>query len=345
MVLEHKKLLKIFTNPTLPVTKGLEILSSIRNKPNGNDKTLPPIEKIRHGDNNLVILRNPTEEHIRDLKKVYDIHPLHLEDIVSTVQRPKIDEEADYIFFVFHFPQFNSDTNRINSIEVDFFLTQNDLLVVIDTQFQTIEEIIQNIAGKKKEKEKYFAGGPGMLLYRILDNLVDSVFPLIDLFERGIEKIDRDVFADDPRNVTVQLSYLRRNVIFFQSLVKPELNSFASIEKSTHPFVTEEIKTYFSNITDHLKKIWDRLEDVIELSNNLSQTFESYLTFKTNETIKILTMFSVILMPLTLLSGIYGMNLAFLPLAEHPQALTYISLSMISVVAVMIGFFKIKKWI
>ena len=345
MVLEHKKLLKIFTNPTLPVTKGLEILSSIRNKPNGNDKTLPPIEKIRHGDNNLVILRNPTEEHIRDLKKVYDIHPLHLEDIVSTVQRPKIDEEADYIFFVFHFPQFNSDTNRINSIEVDFFLTQNDLLVVIDTQFQTIEEIIQNIAGKKKEKEKYFAGGPGMLLYRILDNLVDSVFPLIDLFERGIEKIDRDVFADDPRNVTVQLSYLRRNVIFFQSLVKPELNSFASIEKSTHLFVTEEIKTYFSNITDHLKKIWDRLEDVIELSNNLSQTFESYLTFKTNETIKILTMFSVILMPLTLLSGIYGMNLAFLPLAEHPQALTYISLSMISVVAVMIGFFKIKKWI
>ena len=345
MVLEHKKLLKIFTNPTLPVTKGLEILSSIRNKPNGNDKTLPPIEKIRHGDNNLVILRNPTEEHIRDLKKVYDIHPLHLEDIVSTVQRPKIDEEEDYIFFVFHFPQFNSETNRINSIEVDFFLTQNDLLVVIDTQFQTIEEIIQNIAGKKKEKEKYFAGGPGMLLYRILDNLVDSVFPLIDLFERGIEKIDRDVFADDPRNVTVQLSYLRRNVIFFQSLVKPELNSFASIEKSTHLFVTEEIKTYFSNITDHLKKIWDRLEDVIELSNNLSQTFESYLTFKTNETIKILTMFSVILMPLTLLSGIYGMNLAFLPLAEHPQALTYISLSMISVVAVMIGFFKIKKWI
>ena len=290
-------------------------------------------------------MRNPTEEHIRDLKKVYDIHPLHLEDIVSTVQRPKIDEEADYIFFVFHFPQFNSETNRINSIEVDFFLTQNDLLVVIDTQFQTIEEIIQNIAGKKKEKEKYFAGGPGMLLYRILDNLVDSVFPLIDLFERGIEKIDRDVFADDPRNVTVQLSYLRRNVIFFQSLVKPELNSFASIEKSTHLFVTEEIKTYFSNITDHLKKIWDRLEDVIELSNNLSQTFESYLTFKTNETIKILTMFSVILMPLTLLSGIYGMNLAFLPLAEHPQALTYISLSMISVVAVMIGFFKIKKWI
>src|SRR3989338_8650170 len=216
MVFEPKKTLKIFNNPTLPVTKGLEILSSIRYKPNSNAKTLPPIEKIKHGNNNLVILRNPTEEHIRDLKKVYDIHPLHLEDIVSTVQRPKIDEEADYIFFVFHFPQFNSETNRINSIEVDFFLTQNDLLVVIDTQFQTIEEIIQNIAGKKKEKEKYFAGGPGMLLYRILDNLVDSVFPLIDLFERGIEKIDRDVFADDPRNVTFQLSYFMRNVIFFQ---------------------------------------------------------------------------------------------------------------------------------
>ncbi|KKS47304.1 hypothetical protein A3J20_04890 [Candidatus Gottesmanbacteria bacterium RIFCSPLOWO2_02_FULL_42_29] len=345
MVLEHKKLLKIFTNPTLPVTKGLEILSSIRHKPNSNAKTLPPIEKIKHGNNNLVILRNPTEENIRHLKKNYGIHPLHLEDIVSTVQRPKIDEEEDYIFFVFHFPQFNPETNRINSIEVDFFLTENDLLVIIDTQFQTIEEIIQNIAGKDSEKKKYFAGGPGMLFYRILDNLVDSIFPLIDLFERGIEKIDREVFADDPKNVAVQLSYLRRNVIFFQSLVKPELNSFASIEQSPHPLINEELKTYFSNITDHLKKIWDRLEDVIELSNNLSQTFESYLSFKTNETIKILTMFSVVLMPLTLLSGIYGMNLAFLPLAEHPQALTYITLSMISVIVIMIGFFKYKKWL
>ncbi|KKS97663.1 MAG: Mg2 transporter protein CorA family protein, magnesium transporter [Candidatus Gottesmanbacteria bacterium GW2011_GWA2_43_14] len=344
-MIEHHKLLKIFTNPTLPVTKGIEIISSMRKKQNGNGKTLPPIQKIRQGSSNLIILRNPNEENIRHLKRIYDIHPIHLEDIVSTVQRPKIDEEEDYIFFVFHFPQYNPETNRVNSLEVDFFLTKNDLLTVIDPNFQAIEEIIHNISVNKEEKEKYFNGGPGMLLYRILDNLVDSIFPLIDLFERGIEKIDREVFADDPKNVTIQLSFLRRNVIFFQSLIKPELNSFASIEESGHPLINEELKTYFSNITDHLKKIWDRLEDVIELSNNLSQTFESYLSFKTNETIKILTMFSVILMPLTLLSGIYGMNLDVLPFAGHPLALFYITLSMIGVVLIMIAYFKIKKWI
>src|SRR3990167_6763421 len=220
MVLEHKKLLKIFTNPTLPVTKGLEILSSIRHKPNSNAKTLPPIEKIKHGNNNLVILRNPTEENIRHLKKNYGIHPLHLEDIISTVQRPKIDEEEKYIFFVFHFPQFSLGNNKIKSIEVDFFLTEKDLIAVVDPGFLAMEEIIERIGKNKEEREKYFEGGTGMLLYRILDNLVDSIFPLLDQFEKTLEDIDSDVFSANPRNVTEQLSLLRRNVIFFQSLVR-----------------------------------------------------------------------------------------------------------------------------
>ncbi|OGG07955.1 hypothetical protein A3D05_00190 [Candidatus Gottesmanbacteria bacterium RIFCSPHIGHO2_02_FULL_40_24] len=344
---KHIKLLKVFTNPTLPVTRGAELIAAMRNKNNGNlaKPDLPAFQKIRHQTTNFIILRNPSTENINELKRIYDFHPLHLEDIISTVQRPKIDEEDEYVFFVFHFPQFNPKTNKIFSIEVDFFLTENDLITVIDPGFMAMEEIFERITKNKNEREAYFAGGAGMLLYRILDNLVDSIFPLLDMFERTLEEIDTEVFSASPRDVTEHLSFLRRNVIFFQSLIKPELNSFARIEQSTHPFIDEELKDYLANITDHLKKIWDRLEDVIELSNNLSQTFESYLTFRTNETIKILTMFSVILLPLTLLSGIYGMNLAFLPFAQHPLALVYLSFIMATIILAMIAFFKYKKWI
>lgn len=342
----EKKLLKIFTNPTLPVTKGWELITTMTKKTNGQDaQPSALLKKIRYQDINFIALINPDEKNIRYLKKMYNFHPLHLEDIISTVQRPKIDEEDDYIFFVFHFPQINPQTNKLKSIEVDFFLTPKDLITVVDPGFQPMEEIIDRITKNKKEREIYFQGGTGMLLYRILDNLVDSIFPLLDQFEKTLEDIDQEVFSTNPKNVTESLSLLRRNVIFFQSLIKPEMNSFVRVETSDHPFIDEKLKTYLENITDHLKKIWDRLEDVIELSNNLSQTFESYLTFRTNETIKILTMFSVILLPLNLLTGVYGMNLSFLPLSQHPDALIFITTGMVGIIVLMITYFKYKGWI
>src|SRR3989338_1576184 len=345
-MIKSRQILKVLTNPALPVTKGMEFIGNLRKKANGNEvKNAPPIQKIRYNETNLIILRNPDVENIRSLKRIFHIHPVHLDDIVSTIQRPKIDEESEYIFFVFHFPQFDPQSNKLNSIEVDFFLTASDVIAVIDPNFQAMEEVIEKISKNNKVKEKYFGGGSGLLLYYLIDNLVDSIFPLLDMFEKNLETIDHDVFTFNPKNVTEQLSFLRRNVIFFQSLIKPELNSFTRIEESRHPFINRELKTYFSNITDHLKKIWDYLEDIIELSNNLSQTLEGYLTFRTNETIKILTMFSVVLLPLTLLSGIYGMNLSYLPLAGHPNALIYITLSMIGVVLTMLLFFKYKKWL
>lgn len=346
----HKKILQLFTGPTFPSLKGIDFLSTFGKKKEKRHlhlkKHRPSIQTISHKDNQLIILRNPTAEEVAHLKKHYNFHPIHLEDIISTIQRPKIDEEENYIFLVFHFPQFNHKTKKIESKEVDFFLTEQRLVVVIDEEFRLIENIIEKIAINQTVKEEYFKKGSGMLLYLIIDSLVDSIFPIIDKIERGLEIIDKEVFSADPKNITEDLFFLRRNVIFLQSLVKPELNSFIEIEEqSTHPFIHKELKTYFSNITDHLKKIWDRLEDVRELSDNLSQTFESYISFKTNETIKVLTIFSVVLLPLTLISGIYGMNLSFLPIAEHPQAIFIITFGMIGIVVLMLSFFKSKHWI
>jgi magnesium transporter len=184
-----------------------------------------------------------------------------------------------------------------------------------------------------------------MLLYRILDGLIDSIFPVLEVFEYSLDDIDKTIFNADPKNTAMQISFLRRNVIFFQSIIKPELVSFQQIHKNHHDLIDRDLRTYFTNITDHLNKIWDRLEDLIELTNNLSKTFESYLTFKTNEVIKILTIFSVVMMPLTLLASVYGMNLAFLPMSDHPYAIFIIAAFMFSLVVIMFSYFKHKKWV
>ena len=303
------------------------------------------IRKIQYQKNQLIVLNNPGKKDILYLKKKYNFHPIHLEDVSSTLQRPKIDIEENYIFLVLHFPHFNHETHKIESNELDLFLTKNDVIAVKHHPFLPFDEMVKNLCNKKKERVEFFEKGAGFLLYRLIDNLVDSIFPLLDQIDKGLELIDKEVYTKSPKNVVENLSFLRRNVIVFQTFIRPEMNAFLTINEIHHPLMDKELKTYFTNITDHLKKIWDRLEDINELSDNLSSNFESYVSYKTNETIKVLTVFSVILLPLTLLSGIYGMNLANLPLADHPLAIFIIGLFMFSIVTSMLIFFKIKNWI
>lgn len=343
------KFLKIRSNPLrsrrlFPVWKKND---DKKNK-KSNQKKIRHVQKISRKNVNLVIIRYPTPRTIGYLKKNFDFHPVHLEDVQSSIQRPKIDLEDEYLFFVLHFPEYNSQTRKIESREIDFFLTRSEVVAIVNDEFTPFDKTVKEFSSKRekgKGRKIYFEQGSGYLLYLILDHLVDSIFPFLTQLERVVEDLDKEIFTDQPRNVVRDISFLRRNVIFFETMIKPELNSFSRLETEEHYLLDENTKIYLSNISDHLKKIWDRLEDVVDLADNLSTTFESYYSFRTNETIKVLTIFSVILMPLTLLSGIYGMNLSFLPLANHPFALPIIGTFMIGMIGVMLAIFKANDWI
>ncbi len=293
-----------------------------------------PLEKVQ-----VTIVRRPEKVHADLLRDKYNIHPIHQEDILSKVQRPKIDFEENYIFFVLHLPLFNEQSGRIETSEIDFFYMKTELIVIINEEYPPLEAILSAIQKEKPVK------GSGFLLYQILDNLVDTIFPLVEQIERSLDEIDKEVFIKTARHVIKKISFLRRNVIYFQTMVKPEMTAFKSMGEGSHTLVTKELKIYFSNITDHFKKLFDRLEDAKELTDNLSLTFENYLTFRTNETIKYLTIFSVILLPLTLLTGIYGMNLDFLPLASHPGAIFFFGGLSTVIVTSMLIYFRYKHFI
>ena len=340
-----RNFMQFFRPDKVPFSAG-KLFSTLVQKESIDKKIkLPKKQTISYQNTNLIIIRSPDSKNQHFLKDNYNFHPIHLDDISSPIQRPKIDLEDDYVFTVLHFPQYNPKTKKIESVEIDIFLTLTDVVIIFEKEYQPLEDIINVLATKKEYRKRYFENGAGVLFYHLIDESIDTIFPMIDKFEKGIEMIDQQVFSNNPKNVIEQLSFLRRNVIFFQTLIKPEMSSFAQVETAVHDLIDKEMKTYFSNITDHLEKIGDRLEDIHELSDNLSNTFESYMSFKTNETIKILTIFSVVLLPLTLLTGFYGMNLTSLPLANHPNALLFISFSMIAVVLIMIVYFRVKHWI
>ncbi|MBI2616687.1 magnesium transporter CorA family protein [Candidatus Gottesmanbacteria bacterium] len=310
----------------------------------------PKVDKNRmkiipYDQGKLIVIWFPTPKNVSYLKRHYSFHPTHLDDVISLIQRPKIDFDPDYIFFVLHFPEYNEESKKIESKEVDFFLTKNDVIMISNHDFPSFDNLIDTITKKRKNKQTYFSQGPGFLLYRSIDKLVDTIFPLVEQVEKALEVIDTDVFTKKPRIVAKQISFLRRNVTYFQTIMKPQVNSFMYLLETRHTLVDKELRTYFTNISDHMRKIWDRIEDVNELSDNLSRTFESYLSFKTNETIKVLTIFSATLLPLTFITNIYGMNLYFLPFAQHPDALFLIGSIMFAIAASMLAVFRWRGWI
>ncbi len=184
----------------------------------------------------------------------------------------------------------------------------------------------------------------GYLLYTIVDKLVDYCFPILNKIDQNIEQIEDEIFEEKVRSTVQEISVVRRDVISFRRIIKPLMPVIGSLERKNRQFLHEDMDEYFGDIADHLSKIWDTLEDYKEVIEGLSDTINSLTNNRTNEIIKVLTIISVILLPLTLITGIYGMNVD-LPVQAHPLAFWFVILCMIGVIIGMLGFFKWRKWI
>src|SRR3989338_2372395 len=188
-------------------------------KKHNTNKHTKYIRKINYEETKLLVIEEPQKKDYLYLKRHFHFHPLHLEYILSPIQRPKIDLEDEYIFFVLHFPQFNSQTQKIDSKEIDFFLTQNEVIVVVNNQYLALDEIITRIFKNKKEREKIMGRGTAVLIYYIVDKLIDSLFPLLEDLEKNLDNIDKNIFIKHPKNIADHISFLRRNVFYCQTLV------------------------------------------------------------------------------------------------------------------------------
>jgi magnesium transporter len=162
--------------------------------------------------------------------------------------------------------------------------------------------------------------------------------------DANIREIEEDIFVEDMPGVVQEISWVRRDIIALQRIVKPQISIVANLEHKDRPFIREELDVYFGDVLDHLYKAWDMLEDHRDVIEGLSDTADTLTSYRINEVMKILTIISVIMLPLTLLSGIYGMNIP-LPLERSPYSFILILLLMILMVGGMLFYFKKKHWI
>jgi magnesium transporter len=270
-------------------------------------------------------------------------HPLDLEDCLSRIERPKIDEYENYLFIIMQFPVFDSSRRVSRPGEVDIFIGAGYLVTVHDGNLWPITKLFDDCEADEQTRQRHMGRGSSRLLHDVIDRLVDYCFPIFYKVDANIREIEEDIFTEEMSRVVQEISWVRRDIIALQRIVKPQISIVANLEHKDRPFIREELEAYFGDVLDHLYKAWDMLEDHRDVIEGLSDTSNTLTSYRINEVIKILTIISVIMLPLTLLSGIYGMNVP-LPLANSPYAFPIMLSLMVVVAGGMLLYFKKKHW-
>jgi len=285
------------------------------------------------------------EKELLSLQKKYGFHELDIEDCLSEHERPKVEEYDDYMFLVFHIPFLRPESGRISKEEINIFVGQDFFVTVHEGRIPLMGEIWLKLKNSEKSRGEFMEYGTGFLLYELMNKLFEGLFPIVDSITKAIRSMEEKLFeAEEQVDILRDIMTLKRNIITMRSVLLPQRTLIGTLEHKNRKFVSEELSLYFDNILDAIERQWSLLDTAKEMIDSLQNTHESWLTHKTNTIVRILTVFSVTMLPLTVLTGLFGMNV-LLPYQENPQAFTGLMIGMAVLVSLMLGYFARKGWI
>src|SRR5947207_2642306 len=273
-------------------------------------------------------------------------HPLDIEDVLSKRQRPKIDEYADegYLFAVLHFPVYDKAVQRLNAAELDFFTGQKYLVTFPTVELLPVTRLFLRCEEDEELRHQLFSKGSGYLLYHVLDDLFDYCFPILDKIGHKLDSLEDALFEERAEDVVRDISNVKQEIISYRKIIKPERSTLRLLERRVERFLPEELELYFDDIVDASERIWDLLDNYKEVVEALEDTNESLISHQQNDILYVLTIFSVVMLPLTFLTGFFGMNVHFPGFNSTGGFIVTIG-SMVVVVCAMLGFFRWKKWL
>jgi len=302
------------------------------------------LQSLSWGNLTWVNIEHPTEKETEYLAQNYPFHPLDLDDCLSRIQRPKIDEYKDYLFLVFHFPVFSKEARVTTASQISVFIGENYLITLHKGELKPLVKLFKECQIDEESRQENFNQGSGYLLYRIIDRLVDYCLPISNKMLESIEDVEDRIFSNRTRSQIREISTLRRDIISFRRIIWPMRAVIGNLERKIRRFSKMDLAVYFGDTVDHLDKIWDALDEYKELIEGLNDTHDSLAGNRTNEVMRMLTIIATIFMPITLIASIWGMNVP-LPFKESDNALLYISLIMAGIIGSMLYFFRRRHWI
>jgi len=304
----------------------------------------PRLQELHAHGLTWIHLDTPTLEEATLLAERFGWHPLDLEDVLSRRQRPKVDEYPDYLFGILHFPVYDKSIQRLNAAELDFFLGNGYLVTLPKVELLPVARLFARCQDDEELRDQLFSKGSGYLLYHILDDLFDYCGPILDKIGHKLDSVEDDMFEVRAEEVVRDLSNVKQEIISYRKIIKPERSTLRVLERQVERFLPEDLELYFDDIVDASERIWDVLDNYKEVVEGLEQTNESVISHRQNDVLRVLTVVTVILLPLTLITGIFGMNVHF-PGFETAAAFWVLAGFMLGLAIGLTAFFRLKRWL
>jgi len=318
-------------------------------------ETRPRITELASDGLTWVHVLAPNTEEAHELAARFGWHPLDVEDVLSRRQRPKVDvyteaEEGGYLFAVFHFPVYDKSTSRLNAGELDVFLGKDYLVTLPSVELRPVALLFRRCWENEDFRHQLLARGAGRLLYEVLDDLYDYCFPILDKIGFKLEEIDVEIGeGEGARELVREIHRVKQEIISYRKIIKPQRPTLRQLERQVElaeflPQDPEGIGLYFDDIVDASERIWDLLDNYKEVVEALEDTNESLINHQQNDILYVLTIFIVVLTPLTFITGFFGMNVHF-PGFNGWDAF-WASLGLMAVtIAGMLAFFRWRRWL
>ncbi|HEX8742988.1 MAG TPA: magnesium transporter CorA family protein [Thermoleophilaceae bacterium] len=304
----------------------------------------PNVEVVEHGGLRWINIERPGPLDRAWLEEHFEFHPLDYEDVSSRNQRPKIDEYDDYLFIVLHFPVFDKNVGRLNAGELDIFIGPGYLITLPNVPLRPVEYLFERCRVSEETREQFFSQGAGYLLYKIVDDSFDYCFPMLRKVGNKLDVIEEDIFEGRSEEVVRDISNAKQEIINFRKIIRPQRQVLRDLERVKLRFLSEEHELYFDDVVDASERIWDMLENYKEVVEALEDTNESVLSHRVNDVLRVLTAFSVVILPLTLIASLWGMNVG-VPGEGSATAFWVIVGTMVGLLATMLSYFRHRGWL
>src|SRR4051795_2823398 len=303
----------------------------------------PNVELLESGGLRWINIERPRIIDRTWLEEHFDFHPLDYEDVFSRNQRPKVDEYEDYLFVVLHFAKYDKQVGRLNAAELDVFVGPDYVITLPNEQLDPLEYVFERCRRDEEVRDALFAKGAGYLLYRIVDSCVDASFPMLRKIGNKLEDLEGDIFEGRSADIVRDISNAKQEIINFRKIVRPQRAALRDLDR-TRRYVPEDLEVYFDDIVDASERVWDMLENYKEVVEGLEATNESVLSHRLNDVLRVLTSFSVLFLPLTLIASIWGMNV-HVPGEQQTGGFWIIIGVMVAVLFGLLGLFRRRGWL
>ncbi len=286
----------------------------------------------------------PSADDVLYLQENFNIHPLAIEEFITPTIRPKATQYNGCLFLTIHIPVFDAVKRTTYPEELDIIINKNYLITGHSGSIFQLGKFFRELQEGRGKRKFYMSKTPAHLLYYLLNLLLESCFPKLDHIIENLDNIEEEIFKGNEKDMVVEISIVKRDILNFRRSVKPQRSILESIIQKSSDIVPDEIKPYYQDLIGTNIRLWNTLESTKETVESLEETNNSLLSNKLDMTMKLLTIFSAVLLPLTVYSNILAMS-ADIPFGKNPHGFWIHALIMIFIAFLTITIFKLKKWI